>query len=246
MKLDALAFGAHADDVELACAGTIIKLGALGYKTGVIALTKGEMGTRGDAETRAREFNEASEIMGLTAHKILDIPDGRVEVTFENKVKIIREIRRHTPRIVFAPYWIARHPDHKYTSHLVRESAYLAGLKKLNTGQMAFRPYKVIHYQARFEFKPSFIVDTSDYHEQKIKAILAYKSQFHQADSAAGLDNDETLLSKPEFLDRIVTRDRQYGTYIGVQYGEPFLVREAIKLDDLVDFFGPEYQDTIP
>jgi len=246
MKLDALAFGAHADDVELACSGTIIKLGALGYKTGVITLTRGEMGTRGNAEIRAKEFSEASDIMGLTTHKMLDIPDGRVEVTWENKLKIIKEIRAHKPRIVFAPYWIARHPDHENASQLVRQSAYLAGLKKLDTGQEAFRPYKVIHYQGRFEFKPSFIVDTSDFHEQKMKAIQAYKSQFHNEDGTGGYGNGETLLSKPEFLDRIATRDRQYGTYIGVKYGEPFLIREAIKLDDLVKFFGPEYQDTIP
>jgi len=246
MKLDALAFGAHADDVELACSGTIIKLGALGYKTGVIALTKGEMGTRGDAEIRAKEFKNASAIMGLTTHKMLDIPDGQVELTWEYKLKIIEEIRAHKPRIVFAPYWVARHPDHENTSHLVRQSAYLAGLKKLDTGQEAFRPYKVIHYQGRFEFKPSFIVDTSDFHVQKKKAILAYKSQFHHEGGTAGYDNDETLLNKPEFLDRIATRDKQYGAYIGVKYGEPFLVRESIKLDDLVKFFGPEYQDTIP
>ncbi len=246
MKLDALAFGAHADDVELACSGTILKLGALGHKTGVIALTRGEMATRGNAEIRAKEFSEACEIMRLTTHKMLGIPDGRVEVTWENKLKIIKEIRAHKPRIVFAPYWVARHPDHENTSHLVRQSAYLAGLKKLDTGQEAFRPNKVIYYQSRFEFKPSFIVDTSDFHEHKKKAILAYKSQFHQEDGAAGFGNDETLLSKPEFLGRITTRDRQYGAYIGVKYGEPFLVREAIKLDDLVEFFGPEYKDTIP
>ncbi len=246
MKLDALAFGAHADDVELTCSGTIIKLGALGYKTGVIALTKGEMGTRGDAEIRAKEFSHACEIMSLTTHKMLDIPDGRVEVTWENKLKIIKEIRTHTPRIVFAPYWIARHPDHENTSHLVRQSAYLAGLKKLDTGQEAFRPYKMIFYPSRFEFKPSFIVDISDFHGQKMKAIQAYTSQLHIEERTADYGNDETLFSKPEFLDRITTRDKQNGAYIGVKYGEPFLVREAIKLDDLVEFFGPEYQDTIP
>jgi bacillithiol biosynthesis deacetylase BshB1 len=245
VKLDALAFGAHADDVELACSGTIIKLGALGYKTGIITLTRGEAATRGSAETRAKEFQEASEIMGLAASKMLDIPDGRVEDSWENKLKIIEEIRVYKPKIVFAPYWITRHPDHEETSRLVRKAAYLAGLIKLETDQEPFRPYKVIYYQARFEFKPSFIVDISDFHEQKVRSILAYKSQFHHTQKSE-FGDDETLISRPEFLDRIATRDKQYGAYIGVKYGEPFLIREALRVDDPVEFFGSEYLDTVP
>jgi bacillithiol biosynthesis deacetylase BshB1 len=245
VKLDALAFGAHADDVELACSGTIIKLGALGYKTGVITLTRGEMATRGSARIRAQEFTQSAKVMGLASHKMLDIPDGWIEVTRENTLKIIKEIRLYQPRIVFAPYWVSRHPDHEKTSHLVREAAYLSGLKKMKTDQESYRPYKVIFYQTRFEFTPSFIVDISEFHPQKLKSILCYKSQFHHQDKAK-FGNDETLLSRPEFLDRIATRDRQYGTYIGVKYGEPFLVRESIKIDDPVDLFGPEYLEAIP
>lgn len=245
MKLDALAFGAHADDVELACSGTIIKLGASGYKTGVITLTRGEMATRGSAEIRAQEFAQSAKIMGLASHKMLDIPDSRIEVTWENKIKIIKEIRTYKPRIVFAPYWVSRHPDHEKASHLVREAAYLSGLKKLKTDQESYRPYRVIYYQTRFEFKPSFIVDISDFHTQKMKSVLSYKSQLHHQDKAE-FGEDETLLSRPEFLDRIETRDKQYGTYIGVKYGEPFLVREAIKINDPVDFFDAEYLETIP
>jgi bacillithiol biosynthesis deacetylase BshB1 len=245
MKLDALAFGAHADDVELACSGTIIKLGASGYKTGVITLTRGEMATRGSAKIRAQEFAQSAKIMGLASHKMLDMPDGRIEVTWENKIKIIKEIRTYKPRVVFIPYWVSRHPDHEKASHLVREATYLSGLKKLKTDQEPYKPHKIIYYQTRFEFKPSFIVDISDFHAQKIKAILSYKSQFHHQDKAE-FGDDETLLSRPEFLDRIETRDKQYGTYIGVKYGEPFLVREAIKIKDPVDFFDKEYLKTIP
>ncbi len=245
VKLDALAFGAHADDVELSCSGTIIKLGALGYKTGVITLTRAEMATRGSAKIRAQEFAQSAEIMGLASHKMLDMPDGWIEVTGENKLKIIEEIRTYQPRIVFAPYWVSRHPDHEKTSHLIREAAYLSGLKKLKTDQKPYRPYRVIYYQTRFEFKPSFIVDISDFHAQKMKSILSYKSQFHHKDNVE-FGEDETLLSRPEFLDRIETRDKQYGTYIGVKYGEPFLVREAIKINDPVDFFDAEYLETIP
>jgi len=245
MNLDALAFGAHADDVELACGGTLIKLAAWGYQTGVIALTRGELATRGSSEIRAQEFQESAALMNLAFHKMLDIPDGRVEVNQENKLKIIEEIRACKPRIVFAPYWVARHPDHEKTSHLVRESAFLAGLIKLDTGQAAFRPHQVIFYQERYEFPPSFIVDISSWHEQKLKSIMAYKSQF-LGQNEADPKNEKTSINRPEFLDRIETRDRQYGAYIGVKYGEPFLVREAIKVNDPVEFFGPEYLSAIP
>lgn len=245
MKLDALAFGAHADDVELACSGTILKLGALGYKTGVITLTQGEMATRGTAEIRAQEFAQSAEIMELSMHKMLDIPDGRIEDIWENKLKIIEGIRAFRPRILFAPYWISRHPDHDKTSSLVREAAYLSGLKKLETDQEAYRPYKIIYYQTRFEFKPSFIVDISEFYEKKMKSILCYKSQFHHQDKA-NFGEDETLISSPEFLSRIEARDKHYGTLIGVKFGEPFLVREAIKVNDPVDFFDDEYLETIP
>lgn len=245
VELDALAFGAHADDVELSCSGTIIKLGALGYKTGVVALTRGETATRGSARIRAREFAQSAKIMGLAYHKMLDIPDGWVELTRENKLKLIREIRAHRPRIVLAPYWVSRHPDHENTSHLVRIAAYLSGLKKLKTGQRPYRPFRVIYYQTRFEFKPSFIVDISDCHAKKMKSILSYKSQFRHKDSP-GRGEDETLLSRPGFLDRIIARDKQYGTYIGAKYGEPFLVREALKINDPVDFFDAGYLGTVP
>ncbi len=236
MKLDALAFGAHPDDVELACSGTLIKLAAAGCKTGVITLTRGEMATRGTPEIRAEEFKQAAQVMGLAVHKALDIPDARVEVTWENKLKIIQTIRAFKPDIIFAPYWVVRHPDHEKTSFLVREAAYLAGLKKIDTHQSVYRPHKVIYYQCRFEFKPTFIVDISDYHDRKKKSILAYKSQFFNHDKAEFKD-EETQLCRPEFLERIETRDKQYGAYIGVKYGEPFLVREAVEVNDPVEFF---------
>ena len=245
MELDALAFGAHADDVELACGGTMAKLAALGYKTGVIALTRGEMATRGSAKIRAQEFGRSAEIMGLAVHKMLDIPDGRVEVSWENKLKVIEELRVHKPRIVFAPYWVDRHPDHEKASQLVRESAYLAGLQKVDTGRDAFRPIKVIFYRSRFEFAPSFIIDISDFQTQKMRAIRAYRSQFHGGNRAKP-EPEPTLIGRPEFLDTVKTQDKLYGACIGAKYGEPFLVREAIRVNDPVAFFGPEYLWTIP
>ena len=240
MELDILAFGAHPDDIELTCAGTIIKLGALGHKTGVMALTRGELGTRGSAEIRAREFEAAGKIMGLSVYKMLDLPDGDIAVTMANKLRLIREIRAHRPRIVLAPYWVVRHPDHGHASDLVREAAFFAGLKKIDTDQAAHRPFKVIYYAERFEFQPSFIVDVSEHHERKVQAIQAYQSQFHNPEKHK-FGEDETNISRPEFLEAIITRDKQYGSYIGVRFGEPFLVREPMALNDPVAFFGPEY-----
>ncbi len=247
MSLDVLAFGAHADDTELACGGTLIKLAGMGYRTGVVALTRGEMATRGSAETRAREFANAAQVMGLAAHKMLDIPDGRIEATWENKLKIIAEIRAHRPRIVIAPYWVDRHPDHENASQLVRASVYLAGLKKIETGQEAFRAAKLLFSQGRFEFTPSFVVDITGAQAQKMDAIRAYVTQFHRPDlpePAAGAG--ETLIGRPEFLDHIEARDRRFGAQIGAKYGEPFLVREVLKVDDPIAFFGPDYRWTIP
>jgi bacillithiol biosynthesis deacetylase BshB1 len=247
MTLDVLAFGAHADDMELNCGGTLIKLAGMGYQTGVVALTRGEMATRGSAESRAREFAKAAEVMGLAAHKMLDIPDGRVEATWENKLKIIAEIRAHRPRIVVAPYWVDRHPDHENASQLVRASVYLAGLKRIETGQEAFRPVKLVFCQGRFEFSPSFVVDITDAQTKKMSAIRAYVSQFHRPDQPGpAAASGETLIGRPEFLDHVEARDRRYGAQIGAKYGEPFLVREALKVDDPVAFFGPEYRWTIP
>lgn len=239
MQLDALAFGAHPDDVELSCAGTLIKLHCRGYKTGVISLTRGELGTRGSAEIRAEEFQEAAEIMGLSTHTILDIPDGNIEAKWENKIKVICKIRAHKPKIVLAPFWEDRHPDHGHTSHLVREAAFLAGLKRIETDQEAHRPYRVIYYPCRFEFRPSFIVDITEFHDCKMKAIQAYKSQFHNPEKSH-YGEEETNVSRAEFLEAIVTRAKQYGSHIGVSYGEPFLVREPLRLDDPVASFGPE------
>jgi len=236
MQLDSVAFGAHPDDIELFCGGTLIKLGSKGHKIGVISLTQGELGTRGSPEIRSQEFQEGATLLKLSTHKMLDIPDGDVAVNWENKLKIIREIRTYQPAVVFAPYWKDRHPDHENTSNLVREAAFLSGLKKIETDQQAHRPYKVIYYPCWFEFKPSFVVNITDCHDQKIKAIQAYRSQFDHPDKSE-FGDEETLISRPEFLEKITTRDRYYGSSIGTTFGEPFLVREPLRLDDPIGFF---------
>ncbi len=236
MQLDSVAFGSHPDDIELFCGGTLIKLASEGHKIGVISLTQGELGTRGSPEIRSREFQEAATLLKLSTHKTLDIPDGDVALNRENKLKIIREIRTYRPAVIFAPYWKDRHPDHENTSNLVREAAFLSGLKKIETDQQAHRPYKVIYYPCWFEFRPSFVVDITECHDQKIKAIQAYKSQFDHPDKSK-FGDEETLISQPEFLERITTRDRYYGSSIGTTFGEPFLIREPLRLDDPIGFF---------
>lgn len=237
--VDVIAFGAHPDDVELSCSGTLIKLKDLGYRTGHITLTRGELGTRGTPETRRREFEKAAAVMGVDVAEQLDLPDGRLSTQWEYKLKLIQTIRTYRPRVVFAPHWEARHPDHTYTSHLVREASFLAGLKNLDTGQPHHRPFRVIYYPERYDFRPSFIVDITAYFDRKMEAIRAYGSQFYnpELDSAG---EEPTAISQPEFLDRLVQRMRHYGAYIGVQYGEPFFVREAVKIEDPVALFDVE------
>ncbi|MFQ6003494.1 MAG: bacillithiol biosynthesis deacetylase BshB1, partial [Candidatus Zixiibacteriota bacterium] len=236
----ALVICAHPDDVELTCAGTLIKLVAMGYSAGVIALTSGEKGTRGSAEDRRAEFEAASRIMKLTVHKILSLPDGNIEVTWENKIKVIQEIRSLKPKIVFLPYWEDRHPDHVHTGNLVGEACFLSGLKKVETGQEVYRPRKLIYYMCHYEFEPSFVVDVSAHFEKKLQAIRAYKSQFYfaETDNAA---TEKIFISTQQFLEGIITRAKYYGSRIGVEYGEPFLIRETMEIADPVSFFEKSY-----
>jgi len=236
-QLDILAFGAHPDDVELMCGGTMIKLARLGYAVGVISLTAGEMGTRGTPEIRSKEFAASAQIMGLVMHKSLDIADGLVATTPENKIKVIRQLRQYTPKIVFAPYWKTRHPDHGNCSHLLRESLFLSGLKKIDTGQPAFRPARLVYFMEHFEFTPSFIVDTSETFETRIQAIQAYQSQVFGS-HLVGKEEDATYISSQQYFNSIAYRAHYWGHKIGVTYGEPFLVREPLKVIDPFDFLS--------
>ncbi len=229
--LDVLAFGAHPDDVELMAGGTIIKLARLGYRVGMISLTQGEMGTRGTPQQRAQEFAEAARIMGLAMHKMLDMTDGFVEVNRENKLKVIAEIRQYRPALLFAPYWETRHPDHANCSHLVRESVFLAGLKKIKTEHPHFRPQKVAYYCEHYLFKPSFIVDTSDTFDERMQAIKAYKSQVFNPDMRVE-DEEKTHISSPAYFQSIIARAQFWGGKIGVACGEPFYVREPLRVRD--------------
>ena len=227
MTLRALAFSPHPDDVELRCGGTLIKLTARGYTVGVIDLSAGEMATRGSAGEREKESGEAGKILSLHFRENLGIPDGNIGLTQENKLKVIKAIRRHRPQMVMLPFWEDRHPDHAHASRLIFDAAYLSGLSKLDSGQEAFRPHILVYYMGYFEFTPSFVVDVSLEHKSKMKAIRAYRSQFYNPDYEA----EETMLSKPEFLEDLESRSRYYGSLIGARYGEPFLLRGGVELD---------------
>jgi N-acetylglucosamine malate deacetylase 1 len=238
MPLHALAFGAHPDDVELTCGGTVSKLADLGYSVGVVALTAGELGTRGTVEMRRREFKEAARILGVSATRLLALPDGGLAADHEQKQEVIRVIREFQPQIVLAPYWKDRHPDHANASRLVSEASFLAGLSRIDTGQPPYRPCRVLYYPSRYSFRPSFVVDISRTQSRKMEAVRAYRSQFHEPGRVA--DGPETNVSHPGFLEAIVARDRWFGACIGTDFGEAFLVREPLPVEDPVAMFGPQ------
>ncbi len=232
MKLDLLAIAAHPDDVELTCGGTLIKMGRRGYTTGVLDLTRGEMGTRGTPETRLHEAAEAGRIMGLTTRANLSLPDARLEVSEKYKMAVAAKIREWQPKTVILPYWEGRHPDHYNAAKISYEGCFLAGLKQLSIPGEAYRPFKILYATTYDEtVRPSFLVDITEQFEQRHKAILAYQSQFRpkKRDSKSKV---HMPLDKLE--DRVNLTSRHYGRMIGVKYAEPFLVREVMQVEDVV------------
>lgn len=244
-EFDILAFGAHPDDVEICCGGTVAKLTRQGYRAAVVTLTSAELGTRGDSQTRAREFAEAARILGVEHHQMLDIPDGQVNPAQENRLKVVEVIRQLRPRVVFAHHAVARHPDHRNGHTLIRDAVFLAGLSRVETASLPWRPYKIVYYAERYEVAPSFIVDISETYEQKMNAIRAYHSQFYSAEMEK-YGTQQTTISQPGFLDHIVLRAHQYGIYIGVRYAEPFVVLEPLAIADPVALFDEKNWYTIP
>jgi len=232
MILDVLVFAAHPDDAELSMGGTIAKLTKSKIKVGIVDLTKGELGTRGNEKTRQKEASLADKILNVSARVNLGIPDGDIQRTKENLITVIKEIRKFKPKIIFAPFFNDRHPDHHDTSVLVKEAMFSTGLPKIKTydnrvEQKAYRPQKLFYYMQTFTFEPSFIVDISDSFEQKMKAVKAFKTQFFNPTSK----EPETFISRPEFLDYLISRSQFYGFQIGKHYGEPFYCEEKIEYD---------------
>jgi N-acetylglucosamine malate deacetylase 1 len=235
MPLDILAIAAHRDDVEQTCGGTLLKAAQRGQRTGILDLTRGEMGTRGSAEDRAREADDAAKILGVCWRRALDIPDGRVENTYENRLKVAAVIRETKPRVVILPYWKGRHPDHYTASVLGYEACFLAGLAKLAlsdagaTSLAPHRPFKIIYATLYYDIRPSFVVDIGEQFEGKFASILAYKSQF--SDQAVGKD---LFPAHDEIRARVESMARFYGMLGGVSHAEPFLQKEVGLVDDLL------------
>ncbi len=239
--LDILAIAAHRDDVEQTCAGTLLKMAQRGQKTGILDLTQGELGTRGTADDRAREAADAAKILGAGWRRALDIPDGRVENTWENRLKVASVIRETRPRVVILPYWKGRHPDHYTASILGYEACFLAGLSKLDPSSAArredgsssklapHRPFKIVYATLYYDIRPTFVVDISQQFEQKFDSIMAYKSQFN--DQSAGSD---LFPAHDEIHARVDSMARFYGALGGVRYGEPFLQKEVGLVEDLL------------
>lgn len=232
MNLDVLVFAAHPDDAELSMGGTIAKLAKNNHKVGIIDLTRGELGTRGTVEIRQKEAFLAAGILKVSLRENLLIPDGNIERKKDNLMKVVMTIRKYRPKIIFAPYFNDRHPDHIYTSRLVKEAMFATGLSKLKTfdkevGQNAYRPRKLYYYMQTYQFDPSFIMDISDCFEIKMKAVQCYASQFHNPRSK----EPETFISRPEFLNYIESRAQVFGFQIDKKYGEPFFCEEKIELN---------------
>ncbi len=227
--LDLLAIAAHRDDVEQTCGGALIRMAEKGYRTGVLDLTAGEMGTRGDAETRAREAEEAGREMTLAWRGNLGLPDARLENTLAARMALAAKIRERRPRTVILPYWEARHPDHYRAAQIGYEGCFLAGLKKLDLAGEPHRPAKILYSTLYANVKPSFVVDISAQFERRMRALFCYRSQYDDQAAGAGL-----FPSREETAERLRATARYFGMLIGVRYGEPYVVKEMMAVDDVV------------
>lgn len=228
LPADVLAIAAHRDDVEQTCGGTLLRMAARGLRTAILDLTKGESGTRGTAEDREREAAEAARLLGVSWRQALDLPDGAIENTLENRRNIVRVLRQIRPRVVILPYWQARHPDHAIVATLGYEACFLSGLAKIETGAPPHRPFKIIYASLYADVRPSFIVDISRFIDQRHQALMAYKSQYANQQTGSAL-----FVPEEEIRERTFAEARHYGLLAGVRYGEPFVQKEVGLVDDL-------------
>jgi N-acetylglucosamine malate deacetylase 1 len=226
--VDVLAIAAHRDDVEQTCGGTLLRMASRGLRTAILDLTQGETGTRGTSQDRAREAAEAARILGVVWRQALDLPDGAIENTLENRMKIVPQLRRLRPRVVILPYWQARHPDHAVVAQLGYEACFLSGLAKIDTGSAPHRPFKIVYASLYQDVRPSFVVDITPFVEQRHAALMAYQSQY--ANQAAG---SALFVAEEEIRERTFAEARHYGLLAGVRFGEPFVQKEVGLVDDL-------------
>jgi bacillithiol biosynthesis deacetylase BshB1 len=229
MSLDVLAIAAHPDDIEQTCGGTLIRMAEAGYRTGALDLTAGDMGTRGTPEQRVSESECAGRHMLLSWRGNLHFPDARLENTISARMTLAVKIRELKPRVVILPYWQARHPDHYRCCEMGFEACFLAGLKKLDEYTEPHRPQKILYASLYADVRPSFIVDISAQFERRMTALLSYTSQYGETAEGGTLFPNEQ-----EIRERLGAIARFYGNQIGVKYGEPFVVKEAIRIDDVV------------
>jgi bacillithiol biosynthesis deacetylase BshB1 len=241
-RADVLAIAAHRDDVEQTCGGTLLRMAARGLRTAILDLTQGEAGTRGTAEERAREAEEAARILGVGWRRALTLPDGAIENTLEDRVALVRVLRQLRPRVVILPYWQARHPDHAIAGTLGYDACFLSGLKKIDigvptdrsssmgweTGGEPHRPFKIVYASLYADVRPSFIVDITPFIEQRHQALMAYRSQYANQSAGSGL-----FVPEEEIRERTFAEARHYGLLAGVRYGEPFVQKEVGLVDDL-------------
>jgi bacillithiol biosynthesis deacetylase BshB1 len=227
-NVEVLAIAAHRDDVEQTCGGTLLKMKALGMRTAILDLTRGEAGTRGTAESRAAEADAAAAILGVAWRGSLDIPDGRVENTYDNRLKIVAVLRRVRPRVVILPYWAGRHPDHYNSATLGYEACFLSGLAKLETGTAPHRPFKIVYASLYADVRPSFVVDITPHIEDRHRALMAYTSQYANQETGSGL-----FVPEEEIRERTFSVARHYGLLAGVRYAEPFVQKEIGLVEDL-------------
>jgi bacillithiol biosynthesis deacetylase BshB1 len=233
--VDILAIAAHRDDVEQTCGGTLLRARAQGKRTAIVDLTAGEAGTRGSAEERAAEAQEAAAILGVGYREALDLPDGNVQNTYANRLKVARAVRALRPRVVILPYWAARHPDHSTCAVLGYEACFVAGLRKVVTqgvdgaDQAPHRPFKIVYASLYADVRPSFVVDITPHIEERHRSLMAYGSQYGNQEAGAGL-----FVPEEEIRERTFAEARHYGLLGGVRYGEPFVQKEIGLVDDLL------------
>jgi bacillithiol biosynthesis deacetylase BshB1 len=228
--VDLIFFGAHPDDVELSSGGTIAKLVKDGMRVGIVDLTRGEMGTRGTPQTRKREAQASARILGASFRQQLDFQDGNLQTGREQELEIIEVLRQRKPKLVIAPWPDDRHPDHSRTGRIVTEASFYAGLRALETADAAHRPQTVLYYLQNYMLPPSFVVDVTKTWKTKMRAVAAFKSQFHDPKSK----EPQTFISDPKFLGMIEARGRHFGALIGVEYGEAYVTKQPPRVDDLL------------
>lgn len=233
-QIDCLAFGPHPDDVELFCGGVLIKLKEQGYSTAVADLSRGELSSNGDVESRMAESESAKRILNLDVRLNLGLSDGSLHPSQENRLEIIKTLRSLRPTICLIPYWEDRHPDHETASILLKRSLFDAGLRKIDTDQEVYRPQITLYYLMHKYIEPTFAVDITNQMDQKLAAIKAYGSQFLLNSEK----NTSTYINKPEFIDSVVTRAEFIGQKIGVKYAEGFYYPQMMKIDNIIDFFS--------